>query len=68
MGFFDKFLNGISSYAQETQQAYAEERENMKYKTDAQLKKLATEGGSSARAMGIKKAALEELRSRGYNV
>ena len=40
----------------------------MKYKTDAQLKKLATEGGSSARAMGIKKAALEELRSRGYNV
>ena len=67
MGFFDKLLNSMNNYNNETQAAYEAEKEYMKHKTDAQLKEIAS-SGSSASAMGRRKAALEELRRRGYNV
>lgn len=67
MGFLDKLLNSINNYSNETQAAYEAEKEQMKYKTDAQLKEIAS-SGTSAGAMGRRKAALEELRRRGYNV
>ena len=64
MGIFDK----LYSYLSEVNEAQENEQENMKYKTDAELKRIATEGGASSRAMGKRKAAIEELRRRGYNV
>ena len=67
MGFLDKLLNGINNNIKETQATYEAEKEHMKYKTDSQLKQIAS-GGTSASAIGRRKAALEELRNRGYNV
>ena len=67
MGFLDKLLNGMSNYANEVEAVYEEEKKYMKYETDAKLKEIASHG-TSARAMGRRKAALEELRRRGYNV
>lgn len=67
MGFLDKILNGLNNCNNESQAVYGAEKEYMKHKTDAQLKEIAS-SGTSASAMGRRKAALEELRERGYNV
>lgn len=64
MGFLDK----LGSFLRETQQTQANAQEEMKYKTDAELKKIASQGAGSSYSMGRAKAALEELRRRGYNV
>ena len=64
MGILDK----ITGWARDVHETQAAEQENMKYKTDEQLKKIIAEGGTSGWAIGRARAARDELRRRGYNV
>ena len=64
MRILDKLLNYLET-ANATKDAANEE---MKTKSDKELKAIVKSGGTSAQTMGKKQAALEELRSRGYNV
>lgn len=62
MGIFDRLIDYLNDVKQTL------EIEDMKSKSDKQLKEIVRSGGSSARAMGKKKAALAELKRRGYDV
>ena len=61
---FDRLSDGLNNYSTESKAAYEEAKEEMRYKTNAQLWEI-MKYMASARAMGRSKAAKEELRRRG---